>query len=178
MSHFTAAVLVEPGGSGVAGTVRLASRLHPNNCIDMGVVQNLLVGRGRDAKASIPDIAPLTPRSADRRLASATLVNDEVGRVASLLEMRHQRLNVVRLVPRVAPLCEVFADDRDVLVVVGHVGGKTTGFGSRVDLLGAFEDLGVKFGGGSQVVVPAKPASVSSIEVDGNVLCLELGNGL
>lgn len=60
-------------------------------------------------------------------------------------------------------------------IVVGNVGHETTeGLGAA----GVLEDLGVHLGGGGKVRLPAEPASVTTIEVHGDVGKVELGDGV
>lgn len=178
VSHWAPAVFVKASRRLVAGTIRLSSRLHPDDSINVGVVEDGLVRCRASAIASIADIAPLTPLSPDSSPTGTSLVNDEVGGVTSLFEVRSQGVHVVPLVPGVVPLGKVLADGGDVLVVVGGVGGETTDFGVLVGLLSAGEDLSKDLGGGCKVVVPTQPATVGSVEVEGDVGPGKLGDGL
>lgn len=150
MSNRAAAHLVKALSSLVASTVTLTTRLDPDNSIDISVVEDSLVGSGAGTETSTLDVAPLAPLLLDLTLTGAALVNNEVCRVASLLEVRSEGLDVVVLIPRVGPLSEVLAGVGDVLVVVGDVGSKTTDSSLAIGgVLSALEDLSEKLCRGS-----------------------------
>jgi hypothetical protein len=98
--------------------------------------------------------------------------------VPGLDEVRGELVDVVVLVPGVVPLGVRLARVGDVLVVVGDVDGEPADLGGGVDFLSGCEDFGVDLGGGREVVVPAEPASVSSVDVQCGVGELELRDGL
>jgi hypothetical protein len=138
MCRGTLAHRIKPDRSLVTGSVTLSSRFHPNDGIDIGVVENLLVSGRSSTESSVLDIAPLTPLRPDTRLSGPTLVDDEVSRVTCLLEMRGEAVNVVPLVPAVAPFRVVLTNRGDVLVVVGYVDSETSDFGGGVNGFSAF----------------------------------------
>lgn len=178
MGNFRPAVRIEPHSGLVACPIRLPSRFNPHNRIYVLVFQHLLIRRRPNPKSSVADIAPLTPFRPYPSFAGTALVDDEVRGVSSLDKARGELVDVVVLVPRIVPLSVGLPLFRDVGVVIGDVDSKTPNRGGGVDGYGTFEDFGEDLGRGCKVIVPAKPATVSSVEVDGCVRELELGNGL
>ena len=178
MRDLRPAILIEPHRLRIARSIRLSSRLHPHNRVHIRVIQHLLVRRRPNPKARIADIAPLAPSRPDASLARAALVDDEVRWVPGLDEVRGELVDVVVLVPGVVPLGVGLARVGDVLVVVGDVDGEPADLGGGVDFLGGCEDFGVDLGGGREVVVPAEPAAVGSVDVERGVGELELRDGL
>lgn len=178
MGNLGPAVRIEAHGSLVARPIRLSSRLHPHNCIHILVVQNLLVCRGPNAKTSVADVAPLTPVSPDTRLARTSLIDDKVRGVSRFDEVYAELVDVVVFIPRVVPLGIGLTLLSDVWVVIRDVDGQTPDLGGWVDGHCTLEDFGKDFSRGCEIVVPAKPATVSSVKVESCIFKLQLGDGL
>src|SRR5690606_33294778 len=100
---------------------------------------------------------------------------NEVSWESNSLKVRSERVGVVLLVPGVGPLSVVLTDWSNELVVVGDVGGKTTDLGLWSSEL---DNFGVELSGWAEVVVPAEPSTVGGIDVEGDVLGLELLDGI
>lgn len=169
MRYWTNAHFIESCSSGIRSTIRFASRLHPDNGVDVSVIKNRLISSWADSEACTSNVTPLAPFCTNGPLSSSSLVDDEVGRVAGGFEVGSQRIDVMIFVPAIRPLGEIFADSGDILVVVGDVNSETTSFRAGVDLFGVPEDLGEHCGRWSQIIVPSKPAAMSCIEIKGDV---------
>jgi hypothetical protein len=86
---------VVAGSRGVGGTVRLASRLDPDNGINE---VRASVSRRAGTEASTLNVAPVAPLVTDVLDTRATLVDDEVGREALAAECGRELLDEVDLI--------------------------------------------------------------------------------
>lgn len=161
------AELVKSDGRGVGGTIRLATRLDPDKGVGMGAVD---IGRRERAKASIDDVAPVSPLQTTARVAGAARVDDGVARHAGSLELGAEELQVELLVLGLVVLgigvARELAGGQVPLVPARDVDSDTTELrgaaGVKVDLS---ELLGTRL----EVIVPAQPAAVTSVDVLHNV---------
>lgn len=159
-------------GSGlIRSTIGLTTGLDP----DKGIDERRSSGGGRaDTETGAFDVAPVTPLLAETLDTVAASIDDSLARHAGALELRGEELDVfllgLGLVPlgvgRIGELARAIEG-----VPAGDVGGNTA------DLLGrssGLVDAGELLGSGLEVVVPAEPASVSSINVHDDVGEVEL----
>lgn len=102
---------IEPMARRITGPIRLTTRLHPDEGIDIRV--SSLRCRA-SPEPGIADVAPLAPFGLDCELACTALVDDEVGRDAVGFEVRGEGVSVVEFVPGVGPFGEVLAGVGDV----------------------------------------------------------------
>ena len=86
---------VVSGGRRVGGTVRLSSRLDPNDGVDQA---RSGVGRGSSTESSAVDVAPVTPSTADILTTRATLVNNKGSVPTSGLQGWCESFDVVNLI--------------------------------------------------------------------------------
>lgn len=167
-------------GAGVRGTVRLATGLDP----DEGVDEAGASGASRaDTEAGTVDVAPVTPLLAETGDTVAASVDDSLGWHAGALELGGEEGNVLLLVLGLVPLGIGGLGELSWRQVEGvpasNVGGDTTDALGRTSILVYGGEL---LGSGLEVVVPAEPASVASIDVHGDVgqvkLLESIGNTL
>jgi hypothetical protein len=119
------------GGARITGTIRLATRLDPHECINQRIARG---ARGPHAEARALDVAPVTPFLAEASDAVAGGVDDGLGGHAGGLEFGGEEgdelLFVLRFVVLGVGGFGEFAGGQIVGVPAGNVGGDTA------DLLG------------------------------------------
>lgn len=139
-------------------------------------------------------VAPVTSAASDVLVSRAALIDDEVRvptvggkerrEVANIDELVIAKLLLVAetvvVAERRAPVSMEFFTLNYIHSAnnLRDVGGNTTNSRVRVDLLGEGNDLSEDIGCRADVRLPAEPASVCTVKVDGNVRELEMGNGI
>lgn len=171
-----AAERVVARGAGVAGTIRLAAGLAP----DEGVGELEARGRGRaHAEAGAVDVAPVAPLLAQARHRVAARVDDGVVREAGRLERRAELLHVqllvlARVVLGVRRRREL-ARAQVPRVPPGDVGREPA---HLLGAAGVLVHLGELLRAGLQVGVPAEPAAVAGVDVHDDVRQVEALEGV
>jgi hypothetical protein len=93
---------IEPIGASITSTIRLTTRLNPNERIDKGVTSG---SSGTHAETRALDVAPVAPFLAETGDGVAASVDDGLGRHAGGLELGAEERNVLLLVLGLVPLC-------------------------------------------------------------------------
>lgn len=156
-------------GAGVAGTVRLATRLDPHKSIKQrsaGVRGRLRTG----TETSIDNVAPVSPLKTATGVTGATSVHDGIVGHASVSEGSTEELDVELLVlgcvVRSVGIVGELSGCHVPLVPAGDVGGETTELGGGAGVgVGESELLST----GLEVLVPTEPAAVAGVEVHDDV---------
>jgi hypothetical protein len=171
-----AAELIETIGGRVAGAVRFTTGLHPNKGISVGAAS---LGAGTTAESGIDNVAPSAPFLAATRVAGAADINDCVARHASCLklgaESLHIELLVLGLVVLAIRIVGKLARGHVPLVPASNVGGNTTNLRRTTSIK---IDAGKLLSTGRQVVIPAQPATVTSIKVHDDIGEVECRNSI
>lgn len=167
-------MVVVASSRGIRGTIRLTTRLDPDESVDEGIAS---VGRGSETESSSGSVAPVTPSLlASGLLTRSALVDDELGTgPALLLQKRRQSVDVLLLVVVGVALSVVGLGGQLPGVVVGDVGDETS---EARWLAGILVELTVELGGRRKVGGPSQPATVSGIDIHGDVGKVELLEGV
>ncbi|KAI6749548.1 hypothetical protein HG530_014962 [Fusarium avenaceum] len=167
-------VVVVASSAGVRCTIRLTTGLDPDKGIGEGITS---VGARSKSETSSLGVAPVSPSLlAGRLLAGAALVDEELGAgPALLLEERRQGVDVLLLVVVGVALGVVGLGGELPGVVVGNVGDETSESGR---LAGVLVDVGVQLGGRGKVGGPSEPATVTGVEVHGDMGEVKLLDGV
>ena len=158
----------------VRSTIGLATGLDPDEGISKRVTS---VGRRSETETSSGSVAPVTLLLlASRLLTGSALVDDELG-VGPTLLLKERRKSVDELLLIVVgvALGVVGLGGELPAVVVGDVGGETS---EARRLASGLVDLTVELSGRRKVGGPSKPATVTGIDVHGNVGKVELLDGV
>jgi hypothetical protein len=167
-------VVVVASSRGIRSTIRLTARLDPDESIGESVTS---VGGRSESKTSTLGVTPISlSLLASRLLTRSTLVDDELDTSPALLrEKRSEGVNVSLLIVVGVALGVVRLGGKLPAVVVGDVGDETA---NARRLAGVLVDLSVELSSRANVGGPAEPATVTSIEVHGDVGKVEFLDGV
>jgi hypothetical protein len=156
-------------GAGVAGTIRLTTRLDPHESIKQRRARIRRSLRSR-TETGVNNVAPVTPLKTATGVTRATSVDDGVvghaGGGKSGTEELDVELLVLGGVVLSVRVAGEFTGCHVPLVPAGDVGGETTELRGRAGVLVGLSEL---LSAGLEVVVPAKPATMAGVEVHDDV---------
>lgn len=164
--------------AGVAGTIRLATRLDPHESIKQ---RRAAIGRSlrERTETGVNNVAPVAPFEAATGVARAAGVNDGVVGHAGGGKGRTKKFNVELFVLSSIVLsiwvAGKLAGSHVPLVPTSDVGGEASELGRRASVGVCLCEL---LSTGLEVLVPPEPATVTGIEVHDNVGQVQLLNGV
>lgn len=158
-------VVVIASSRGIRGTIRLTTRLDPDESVGESITS---VGGRSKSETSTLGVAPIAlSLLASRLLTRSALVDDELDIGPALLsEKRSEGVDVSLLIVVGVALGVVGFGGELPAVVVGDVGDETA---NARRLASVLVDLGVELSSRANVGGPAEPATVTGIEVHGDV---------
>lgn len=158
-------VVVIASSRGIRGTIRLTTRLDPDESVGESITS---VGGRSKSKTSTLGVAPIAlSLLTSRLLTRSALVDDKLDIGPALLsEKRSEGVDVSLLIVVGVALGVVGLGGELPAVVVGDVGDETA---NARRLASVLVDLGVELSSRANVGGPAEPATVTGIEVHGDV---------
>lgn len=158
-------VVVIASSRGIRGTIRLTTRLDPDESVGESITS---VGGRSKSETSTLGVAPITlSLLTSRLLTRSALVDDKLDIGPALLsEKRSEGVDVSLLIVVGVALGVVGLGGELPAVVVGDVGDETA---NARRLASVLVDLSVELSSRANVGGPAEPATVTGIEVHGDV---------
>lgn len=167
-------MVVVASSRGIRGTIRLTTRLDPDESIGESITS---VGGRSKSETSTLGVAPIAlSLLAGRLLTGSALVDDKLDIGPTLLsEKRSEGVDVSLLIIVGVALSVVGLGGELPAVVVGDVGNETT---NARRLASVLVDLGEELSSGADVGRPAEPATMTGVEVHGDVGEVKFLNGV